>query len=314
MEPVGWGKEENSGQPLALTELTNRMWIDLTVPTPCDNLSFVFLFPDMLNEEFAAAKGKHKECASIRRMLYHTAWSPVAKPIKPQQVWRELFCWFYNYRSSFRKQCLACWGCAVILCHSGLPLHSLCSLAFTSVLGEGRTSFWDFLLAQCQLTPGAAGTVRSSEHPLHGQLRGGEVHLNYLWHDCFIAKLIENTLNVSQLTAPLLKQNCRADRGFILSILGLPRCRVWGASTAELFILSWDVFSHFGDAHAHFLPRTEITPLTAPSCWVQKTPGRGECLWLLCAAAIGLDPSLFSFTLWPHLSFSHFHWSPGCSW
>lgn len=107
----------------------------------------------------------------------------------------------------------------MILCHSGLPLHSLCSLAsgaFTSVLGEGRTSFWDFLLAQCQLTPGAAGTVRSSEHPLHGQLRGGEVHLNYLWHDCFIAKLIENTLNVSQLTAPLLKQNCRADRGFIL--------------------------------------------------------------------------------------------------
>lgn len=102
----------------------------------------------------------------------------------------------------------------MILCHSGLPLHSLCSLAsgaFTSVLGEGRTSFWDFLLARCRLTPGAAGTVRSLEHPLHGQLRGGEVHLNYLWHDCFIAKLVKNTLNVSQLTAPLLKQNCRAD-------------------------------------------------------------------------------------------------------
>lgn len=168
MDPIVWGKEENSGEPLALTEVTNGMWIDLTVPTPCDSLSFVFLFPYMLNEDFAAARGKHKDCTSLCRILYCTAWSPVAKPIKPQQVWNELFCWFYNCRSSFMKQCLACWGCAVILCHSGSPLLSVCSLssrAFTSALGEGRTSF---LLAQCQLTPGLQTQCLAQSTPYIG--------------------------------------------------------------------------------------------------------------------------------------------------
>lgn len=32
---------------------------ELTVPAPCDDLYFVFLFPDMLSEEFSAEKGKY---------------------------------------------------------------------------------------------------------------------------------------------------------------------------------------------------------------------------------------------------------------
>lgn len=32
---------------------------ELAVPAPCDDLNFVFLFPDVLSEEFSAEKGKY---------------------------------------------------------------------------------------------------------------------------------------------------------------------------------------------------------------------------------------------------------------
>jgi len=40
------------------------MWIvgvmtELAVPAPCDDLSSVFVFPDMLSEEFSAENGKY---------------------------------------------------------------------------------------------------------------------------------------------------------------------------------------------------------------------------------------------------------------
>ena len=61
MEPVGGGKEENR---VASLLPTNWMWIvgvmtELAVPAPCDDLSSVFVFPDMLSEEFSAENGKY---------------------------------------------------------------------------------------------------------------------------------------------------------------------------------------------------------------------------------------------------------------
>lgn len=60
MEPVGRGRGKQWPAPCpnrAVNELNiDGVMPELAVPAPCDDLNFVFLFPDMLSEEFSAEK------------------------------------------------------------------------------------------------------------------------------------------------------------------------------------------------------------------------------------------------------------------